>query len=253
MGARGYPAAMRVRTALCIGGSDSGGGAGIQADLKTFIDHGVYGMSVLTAITAQDTRGVHAVEGVSPRMVRAQLEAVLGDLPVHAIKTGMLFDADTIDAVCEVLEAMPSRPPVVVDPVLHSKDGTSLLSSPGALSRLFRLATVVTPNLPESAILDIPAGVAVLLKGGHADGRVVEDRLIHTDTPRVYQHRRVVTKNTHGTGCTLASAIAARLALGDDLPDACRRAVRYVHALVLRSRDSIGGGHGPLLHGLRSR
>ncbi|MBM4392153.1 MAG: hydroxymethylpyrimidine/phosphomethylpyrimidine kinase [Deltaproteobacteria bacterium] len=244
---------MRVRTALCIGGSDSGGGAGIQADLKTFIDHGVYGMSVVTAVTAQDTLGIHAVEGVSPRMVRAQLEAVLGDLPVHAIKTGMLLDADTVNVVCEVLEAMPARPPVVVDPVLHSKDGTSLLSSPGALGRLFRLATVITPNLPEAGALAIPAGVPVLIKGGHAEGRVVEDRLLGAETRRVYQHRRVTTRNTHGTGCTLASAVAARLALGDELPEACRRAGRYVYSLVLRSRDSVGSGHGPLLHGLRSR
>ncbi len=252
MGARGYPAAMRVRTALCIGGSDSGGGAGIQADLKTFIDHGVYGMSVVTAVTAQDTRGIHAVEAVSPAMVRAQLEAVLGDLPVHAIKTGMLHDAAVVNAVCEVLESLPHCPPVVVDPVLQSKDGTSLLSSPEALARLFRLATVVTPNLPEAAVLAIPPGVAVLLKGGHDEGRGVDDRLIQGDTSRVYQHRRVATKNTHGTGCTLASAVAARLALGDELPDACRRAVRYVYTLVLRSRDSVGSGHGPLLHGLRS-
>ncbi len=246
---------MRVRSVLCVGGSDSGGGAGIQGDLKTLADHRVYGCSVVTAVTAQNTHGISALEAVSAAMVRAQLAAVFDDFTIHAVKTGMLANAAVVNAVCDVLEALPSQPPLVVDPVLLATDGTSLLDTAGveALGRLFRLATLATPNLAEHVALVFPPGLALLSKGGHAEGRVVEDRLIHGGCITVYHHRRVATKNTHGTGCTLASAVAARLALGDDLEPACRRAVRYVSGLVLRSRDSVGGGNGPLLHGLRHR
>lgn len=246
---------MRVRSVLCVGGSDSGGGAGIQADLKTLVDHRVYGASVVTAVTAQGSRGVVAVEPVSTALVVAQLRAVLDDLPVHAVKTGMLVSAEVVHALCDAIEALPARPPLVVDPVLAATDGTPLLDAAGreALGRLLALATVVTPNLPENALLPLPPGVPVLLKGGHGEGKVVEDRLIHGSCITVYRHRRVTTTNTHGTGCTLASSIAAHLALGRDLEPACRRAVRYVSGLVLRSRDGLVRDNGPLLHGLRSR
>ena len=234
---------MKVRTALTIAGSDSGGGAGIQADLKTFMDHDVYGMSVVTGLTAQNTQGVRRVELTSPEMVRDQLLAVFEDLPVHAIKTGMLGSAALIDAVCDVLEARSNLPPLVVDPVMVAKGGASIR---------IPFACITTPNLPELAVLGELSGT-ILIKDGHGSERLVRDRLIHQGCITVYQHRRTRSKNTHGTGCTLSAAIAARLARGDLIHDACRRSIKYVSGLIHRSRDSIGSGHGPLLHGLRSR
>ena len=240
-------------TALTVAGSDSGGGAGIQADLKTFLARGVYGMSVVTAVTAQDTRGVHAVHLVPPEVVRAQLRAVLGDFPVGAVKIGMLGDAARIDAVADVLEALPSRPPIVLDPVMVAKGGAPLLD-PDAVralrARLVPLATLVTPNVPEADALGALQG-AVLRKGGHAPGDVVEDRLeVDGCIVRRWTHPRVASRNTHGTGCTLAACIAAELARGGTLEDACGRAVDWVAALIAGSRTSFGSGHGPLLHGL---
>ena len=246
---------MTVRTALTIAGSDSGGGAGIQADLKTFMDHGVYGMSVLTGVTAQNTQGVRAVDLVSADMVRAQLRAVLDDLPVHAIKTGMLGSAALIDALCDVLEAISNLPPLVVDPVMVAKGGSRLLdarATDALKHRLIPLACITTPNLPELAALGQLTGT-VLVKDGHGTDRLVRDKLIHAGCITMYQHRRLRSRNTHGTGCTLSAAIAARLARGDLIQDACRRSIKYVSGLILRSRDSVGSGHGPLLHGLRSR
>lgn len=246
---------MKVRTALTIAGSDSGGGAGIQADLKTFMDHDVYGMSVVTGLTAQNTQGVRRVELTSPEMVRDQLLAVFEDLPIHAIKTGMLGSAALIDAVCDVLEARANLPPIVVDPVMVAKGGASLLDPRAVdalIHRLIPLACITTPNLPELAVLGELSGT-VLVKDGHGTERLVRDRLIHDGGITVYQHRRVRSRNTHGTGCTLSAAVAARLAHGDVIQDACRRSIKYVSGLIQRSRDSIGSGHGPLLHGLRSR
>ncbi len=246
---------MRPRTALTIAGSDSGGGAGIQADLKTFLCRGVYGMSVLTATTAQDTRGVHDVHLIPPEHVRAQLRAVLGDLPVDAIKLGMLADAARIDAVADVLEGLRVRPPVVLDPVMVAKGGAPLLA-PDAVTalrrRLVPLATVVTPNIPEAdALGDIPG--AVLLKGGHATGAVVRDVLMVDGVERrAWSHPRHASVDTHGTGCTLAACVAAELARGATLEDACGDAIAFVADLLARgpSRGRLGGGHGPLLHGL---
>lgn len=244
---------MRPPTALTIAGSDSGGGAGIQADLKTFLDHRVYGMSVLTAVTAQNTRGVTGMWGIPPEGVRAQLEAVFADLPVDAVKIGMLGDAATIAVVADFLAALPDRPPVVLDPVMLAKGGAPLLH-PDAVSalreRLVPLATVVTPNVPEAEALGPLPGAIVLHKGGHAEGDEVVDRLVGPGLARAWRHPRVVSRNTHGTGCTLASAIAANLARGLALPDACERGVAYVSGLLIRSVESVGGGHGPLLHGL---
>ena len=245
---------MKIRTALTIAGSDSGGGAGIQADLKTFADHGVYGMSVITAITAQNSLGIRALQLVAAELVADQLRAVLDDFPVHAIKTGMLANAGIIHAICDVFERLPSLPPVVVDPVLVAKDGTPLLDDAARdalIHRLIPLACITTPNLPELTILQELPGT-LLIKGGHADGKLVTDRLIQNECITMYQHRRIRSKNTHGTGCTLSAAIAARLALGDTVPDACRRSIAYVSSLIRRSRDSIGSGSGPLLHILRS-
>lgn len=248
---------MRPPTALTVAGSDSGGGAGVQADLKTFLDRRVYGMSVLVALTAQNTRGVHGVHLVPPAFVRAQLEAVFADLPVDAVKIGMLGDAARIEAVAGFLEALPVRPPVVLDPVMIAKGGAPLLA-PDAVralrERLVPLATLVTPNVPEAEALGPLPGVAVLHKGGHAEGDVVEDRLVLPDgRVRAWRHARVVSPNTHGTGCTLSSAIAAELAKGATLEDACDAGIAYVSGLLAAGRESVGGGHGPLLHGLVDR
>lgn len=248
---------MRPPTALTIAGSDSGGGAGIQADLKTFLTRGVYGMSVITATTAQSTLGVTDIHLVPVDHVRAQLRAVLGDLPVDAIKIGMVGDAARIDAVADVLEAMTARPPIVLDPVMVAKGGAPLLAERDAdalRARLVPLATVVTPNLPEAQVLGALRG-NVLLKGGHADGDRVEDVLLVEGVEHArWAHARVATKDTHGTGCTLAACIAAELAKGRTLDEACAAAVAFVNELLVcgARSGSLGHGHGPLLHGLVS-
>ena len=255
-------------TALTIAGSDSGGGAGVQADLKTFLAHGVYGMSAIAALTAQNTRGVQAIYGVPAEFLTEQLRSLRDDLPIHAIKIGMLGDEARIEAVAAFLEAWPDRPPVVLDPVMVAKGGAPLLA-PGAMAalrdRLAPLASLLTPNLPEAAALGIELeagiwpealrGVPVLLKGGHAEGPEVVDRLVcwrgSLEIVAEFRHPRVASKNTHGTGCTLSSAVAARLARGEALPAACAGAVAWVAGLVAASTESYGAGHGPLLHGLR--
>jgi hydroxymethylpyrimidine/phosphomethylpyrimidine kinase len=247
----------RPATALTIAGSDSGGGAGVQADLKTFLARGVYGMSALVALTAQNTRGVHAVALVEPDILRAQIAAVFDDLPVDAVKIGMLGDAARVHAVADALEAAFARfgpRPVVLDPVMVAKGGAPLLQ-PDAVAalreRLVPLATIVTPNAPEAAVLG-PLPGAVLRKGGHDEGDTVVDRLL-VDEREVarWTHPRVATANTHGTGCTLSSALTAALARGRSLPEACGEAVAWTAELVRRAAaGSVGGGHGPLLHGL---
>lgn len=246
----------RPRTALTIAGSDSGGGAGIQADLKTFLDHRVYGMSVITAVTAQNTRGVTGVWPVTPEGIRAQLAAVFADLPVDAVKIGMLGDAVTIGIVADFLASLPARPPIVLDPVMIAKGGASLLHADAVAAlreRLVPLATLVTPNVPEAEALGDLGGATVLYKGGHAEGDVVIDRLVGPGFERAWHHPRVTSRNTHGTGCTLSSAIAARLARGVPLPDACDQGIAYVSGLLVASVESLGSGHGPLLHGLGDR
>lgn len=249
---------MRPRTALTIAGSDPSGGAGIQADLKTFVDHGVYGMSVLTALTAQNTRGVSAIHTPPREFLRAQLDAVFADMPVDAIKIGMLGDAGIIHTVAHFLRDLPARPPIVLDPVMFAKGGHPLLdpAAIGALkAELVPLASLVTPNLPEAEELGEIQDVPLLLKGGHADEAEVEDRLhIPGAGTYTYRHPRVDSVNTHGTGCTLSSAIAARLALGHTLQEACQGGVAYVAHLIRASVDGgLGHGHGPLRHGLGDR
>jgi hydroxymethylpyrimidine/phosphomethylpyrimidine kinase len=241
---------MHVVTALTIAGSDSGGGAGIQADLKTFLCRGVYGMSALTALTAQNTLGVQGVHLVPPDFVTAQLRSVFDDLPVHAIKIGMVGDAPRIEAVADFLERLPQRPPIVLDPVMIAKGGAPLLDPDAAaalVARLVPLATVVTPNLPEAAVLGSLPGAAVLRKGGHGEGPVVVD-LLEIDGREVarWEHPRVATKNTHGTGCTLAACLAAELAKGAGLVEACGTAVAYVGGLVKAGGVQVGGGCGPV-------
>ena len=254
---------------LVIAGSDSGGGAGIQADIKAITACGAYAATALTAITAQDTRGVHAVHAVPPGVVRAQIECVLEDIGADAIKTGMLGDVATIAAVVASLDAFAAGVTLVVDPVMVAKGGASLLA-PDAVAALretlCRRATVLTPNLPEAAALTgrtidgvgsmraaadalLALGPrAVLLKGGHLDGPETVDLLVADDGTAVeWRGARLETRHTHGTGCTLASAVAAGLAQGLTLRRAVGRARDYVRAAI-ESAPGFGEGHGPLNH-----
>ncbi len=257
---------------LTIAGSDSGGGAGIQADLKTFAAHGVYGMSVITAVTAQSTRGVTAVHEVPPAVVAAQLGAVLGDIGADAIKIGMLASRATIEAVAAGLRRHLSAAggpavPVVLDPVMVAQSGDVLLRDDAVaslLEELWPLATLVTPNLPEAARLTglsteeeaerwlaaerlAARGPAVLVKGGHGAGEEVVDLLYAGGTRRRFVNRRQHTTSTHGTGCTLSSAIASRLAQGAPLFDAVAGGIRYLQG-ALAAAYPLGAGHGPVDH-----
>ena len=263
--------------ALTIAGSDSGGGAGIQADLKTFSALGVYGASVITAVTAQNTRAVTAVELVSPAMVAAQIDAVFADLDIGAVKIGMVGDADVITIVARHLRlALEARPvPVVLDPVMVAKSGDALLAAQAVAAlraELLPLATVLTPNLPEAARLlgCDPARTTgemaeqgqallalgarhVLMKGGHAEGETCTDLLIGPDplspNPLSLSAPRQQTRNTHGTGCTLSSAIAAGLAQGLDVAWAVTRAHGWLQLAIAAADDlSVGLGHGPVHH-----
>lgn len=255
-----------MRKALTIAGSDSGGGAGIQADLKTFMAHGVYGASAITAITAQNTLGVRAVELLDPALVTAQIEAVLDDIGADAVKTGMLGSSAIIEAVAATLRRA-NVPPLVVDPVMVAKSGDRLLAA-DAIATLCRellpLALVVTPNLPEASVLlersvtqesDLaPAARAlhtlgpryVLLKGGHLPGDAVD--LLY-DGERFVELRaaRIPTRHTHGTGCTYAAAITALLARGLPVEPAVREARAYLLGAIAAA-EAIGGGHGPVNH-----
>ncbi len=255
--------------ALTIAGSDSGGGAGIQADLKTFSALGVYGCSAITAITAQNTQGVTRVETLAPGMVAAQIDAVLSDITIGAIKIGMLANAELIEEVAGALKAYDGL--VVLDPVMVAKSGDALLAEDaiGALkTHLLPRADVLTPNLPEAACLleteeagdeqvalmqgralcDLGAK-AVLMKGGHAAGATCLDRLITADSVEDFRAPRMNTHNTHGTGCTLSSALAAELAKGATLSDAMKRAHSWLHqAIVAADKINIGHGHGPVHH-----
>ena len=256
----------RAPAALTIAGSDSGAGAGIQADLKTFAALGVYGTSALTAITAQNTLGVRAVEELSPAIVAAQIDAVIEDIGADAVKTGMLASAAIIETVAERL-GHHGITQVVVDPVLVAKSGDRLLREDAVQAlrqTLLPLALVVTPNLPEAEVL---AGMAirgraeldeaarriaamgaryVLVKGGHAPGDPV-DVLFDGHAFQEFAGPRVQTRNTHGTGCTLSAAIAAYLARGAPVEQAVRRAKHYL-TVALRTAYPIGHGHGPLNH-----
>lgn len=255
--------------ALTIAGSDSSGGAGIQADLKTFSALGVYGASVITALTAQNTRAVTLVEPVSSVMISAQIAAVFDDLAVNAVKLGMLGDAGVIGVVADGL--VGRGVPVVLDPVMVAKSGAVLL--PGSavaalIARLLPLADVLTPNLPEAAHLlgaaparDAGAMAeqgrallalgprAVLMKGGHGAGDICTDLLITEGGLQEFHAPRIATKNTHGTGCTLSAAIAAGLARGLDLTAAVAAAHGYLQAAIAAAdRLQVGHGHGPVHH-----
>lgn len=260
-----------VPIALTIAGSDSSGGAGIQADLKTFTAFGVYGASVITALTAQNTKGVSAVEVATPAFVAAQMRAVLTDLDVGAAKTGMLASTALVEAIAAELSASAPRLSLVVDPVMVATSGDKLIDDDAveAVKRLiFPRASLITPNLPEAArLLGTTAARteseahgqlaalarlgarAVLLKGGHGDGGEAVDLLWHEGRVTRLAAPRIATRNTHGTGCTLSAAIAALLASGVDLGTAVARAKDYVHRAIAAGADlAIGQGHGPVDH-----
>ena len=260
-----------MKVALTIAGSDSGGGAGIQADLKTFHQFGVYGTSAIVALTAQNTLGVRAVHPVPPDFITAQLDAIADDLPPAALKTGMLATPELVTLVADTI-ARRRWSPLVVDPVMAATSGDRLLTAEGEFTvreRLLPLAELVTPNIDEAAILsgrevrDVSqmeaagkillefGAKAVLLKGGHLVEEGVTDLLITRDNVRRFRHPRMNTTSTHGTGCTLSAAVTAGLALGRSLERSVEDAIDYVQR-ALRSAPSLGsaGGHGPLNHGV---
>jgi hydroxymethylpyrimidine/phosphomethylpyrimidine kinase len=264
---------MTTPIAVTIAGSDSSGGAGIQADLKTFSALGVYGASVIAALTAQNTKGVTAIHEVPPAFVAAQMDAVFSDLAVGAVKIGMLGNAAVITAVAAGLERH-KQTNVVLDPVMTASSGRRLLASDAleALRReLLPRALVITPNLPEAAaLLDAPEAAnenemldqadrilalganAVLMKGGHARGVESTDLLVTAMASIRVIGERIVTRNTHGTGCTLSAAIAAGLARGQGLTEAVRDAKEYItSAIGAADRLSIGNGPGPVHHFFR--
>ena len=259
-----------TRIAVTIAGSDSGGGAGIQADLKTFSALGVYGASVITALTAQNTLGVQGIHDVPPDFIGRQIDSVFSDLTVNAVKIGMLSRPAAIEAVAAGLQRQRAKN-VVLDPVMVATSGDRLLAPEAVESlktTLVRRALVITPNLPEAAaMLDEPIAEgedamraqgerllklgpgAVLIKGGHASGHESADLLVDAAGVQRFAAPRLATRNTHGTGCTLSSAIAAGLAKGLELRPAVVAAKGYVSAAIAASEQlSIGRGHGPVHH-----
>ncbi|WP_067819697.1 bifunctional hydroxymethylpyrimidine kinase/phosphomethylpyrimidine kinase [Actinomadura kijaniata] len=255
---------------LTVAGSDSGGGAGIQADLKTMLACGVHGMSVIAAVTAQNSLGVQGYWELPPEAVRAQLDSVLSDIGVHAVKTGMLASTALVETVAEALSAVDA--PVIVDPVGVSKHGDTLLAEEAVdavRTALLPVATVATPNLweveqltgvkvvDESGMREAAEAVKalgprwVLIKGGHLPGEPA-DLLFDGETERRYTAPRHDNRHTHGTGCTLASAIASHLALGADVPTAVERAKEYVTGAIAAGFP-LGAGIGPVDHGWRTR
>lgn len=250
---------------LVIAGSDSGGGAGIQADMKAVMAMGGYAATAITALTAQNTLGVHGIHPVPVPFIREQIAAVLEDIGADTIKTGMLGEAETVAAVAEEIERRAAGVPVVVDPVMVAKGGASLLADAAVdalRTRLIPRAILVTPNLPEAEVLlgskvrDLAEAAmalralgaqAVLLKGGHGSDARVTDVLAHPGGIETFVMDRIDTQHTHGTGCTLASAIAAGLAQGLGLVAAVRRARAYVQEAI-RTAPGFGRGHGPLNH-----
>ena len=255
-----------MKTALTIAGSDSGAGAGIQADLKTFAAHGVYGTSAITAVTAQNTRGVTMFEALSPELVVAQIEAVVTDIGADAAKTGMLANAAIIEAVAAAVAR--HRIPLVVDPVMIAKSGDRLLDDEalGAMkAHLLPLAAVVTPNIPEAETL---AGIsirtnedrfeaarrisrlgpaAVIVKGGHFGSDDIVDLLYERGDFAEFRHARMPGRHTHGTGCTFSAALTAQLALDRPLRAAIPFAQAYIAGAIGHAPD-VGGGHGPMNH-----
>ncbi len=262
----GPPPAGYTPAVLTIAGSDSGGGAGIQADLKTFAAHEVHGVSAVTAVTAQNTVAVTGIQEITPELVSAQIHAVMSDFPVAAVKTGMLASAAIIEAVSEALGE--NSPPIVVDPVMVAKTGDRLLAGDAVRAvreHLLPRAALLTPNLPEAADLtgatvEDEAGMraagetllgmgaaAVLMKGGHLAGGEIVDLFLDQEGSQVFRSSRIETRATHGTGCTLSAAVAANLARGRPLREAVERAREYLREVMLRA-EPLGRGRGPMAH-----
>lgn len=254
---------------LIVAGSDSGGGAGIQADIKSVTALGGFAATAITALTAQNTLGVHDVFPVDIAFIQQQMRVVLGDIGADSLKTGMLHSPEVIEAVCAVLDSDAAGIPVVVDPVMVAKGGASLLADEAVATlrdRLLPRAHVITPNIPEAETLlgeqigsldEMKAAAeklkslgpaAVVLKGGHMEGNDLTDVLLDDDGFHLFESTRVETVHTHGTGCTLASAIATGLAQGIPLPAAVGRAQAYVIAAI-KGAPGFGAGHGPIDHG----
>lgn len=262
-----------IKKVLTIAGSDSGGGAGIQADIKTISACGCYAMSAITAITAQNTQGVLAVEAVSTGSIEKQIRAVLDDIGADAVKIGMLATPEIVERVARLLQEYKPRY-IVLDPVLVATSGDRLTQNSATaaiLQLLMPLSTVITPNIPETEILtglqikseadfeeawnklQAQGARSALIKGGHLDSDLLTDVLFQKQEPPLrFTHERIPTENTHGTGCSLSSAIASFLALGHQLPEAVRLAVEYIHEAIYRAREQrIGKGHGPVHHFFR--
>ena len=262
----------RIANVLTIAGLDPSGGAGFLADVKAMSACGTYGMAVVAALTAQNTCGVSGWQPVAPDFVRAQIDAIFEDIRVDAVKIGMLGTPEVIDAVAEALER--HRPPfVVLDPVMVAKGGDRLLAKEAESAlceRLLPLTTVITPNLPEAAVLageaeirergEMPAlarkllerlapDAWVYLKGGHLTESESPDLLLSRETSLTFEAPRIATKNTHGTGCTLSAAIAAQLGRGESVPEAVRKAKAYVYEAIAHADElGVGHGHGPTNH-----
>lgn len=258
---------MTIQKALTIAGSDSGGGAGIQADLKTFQELGVFGMSAVTAVTAQNTLGVHGVYPMTPEAIEKQIDAVAADIGVDALKTGMLFSAEIIEAVAGKIKEHGFTN-VIVDPVMVAKGGASLLQAEATealKTKLLPCALVVTPNIPEAEVISgmtihseedkrkaakaiAALGVKyVLIKGGHDDGASTVDLLFDGEEFHTFTGERVKTKNTHGTGCTFSAAMTASIAKGASVRIAAETAKQFIQAAI-EDGIYIGEGHGPTNH-----
>lgn len=268
------PARARYARVLSIAGSDSGGGAGIQADLKTASALGCFGMTAITAITAQNTVGVRAIQALPPELLAQQIDAVVEDIGVDAVKIGMLHDPAVVQVVAQAIRRHGFTR-VVLDPVMVANSGDRLIADDTVavlVQELFPLATVITPNLDEAAwLLGHPitssdqlqsaagelramGAPAVLVKGGHLPGLIVADLLVTPERSWRWEDERIATRNTHGTGCTLSTAIACHLALGQTLPEAVEEARRYVRQAMQSGADmALGQGHGPLDHGFAPR
>ncbi len=260
---------LKIPNILSIAGSDPSGGAGIQADLKTFAALNCYGMAAITALTAQNTQGVSGVMDVYPDFVAQQITEIFNDVRVDAVKIGMLSSVEIIEAVSETLQKF--KPPIIVlDPVMVATSGDSLIDG-GAVdaikTHLVPLATLITPNIPEAekltrkAVLEMEKAAqnvlalgpkAVYLKGGHLKGETARDVLVFGNQTRILELPRIETRNTHGTGCTLSSALASYLALGYSLEEAAQAAKHYIHGALIHSVElevGSGAGHGPVHHG----
>ncbi|WP_373087461.1 bifunctional hydroxymethylpyrimidine kinase/phosphomethylpyrimidine kinase [Sneathiella sp.] len=255
---------------LIIAGSDSGGGAGVQADIKTVTALGGYAATAITALTAQNTLGVQSIETVSAAFVVEQIDVVLRDIGADAIKIGMLHRREVVEAIADYFDAATDLPPIVLDPVMIAKGGAALLAEDAGTAIKARLigshTHLLTPNIPEAEQLTgmkieklsdmekagrllLDAGpIAVLMKGGHGKGEMIVDLLVSPEGVHTFSHPRIETRHTHGTGCTLSSAIATGIAQGLPMKEAVARALRYIEVAITQAPE-IGAGHGPLNHG----